>query len=61
MYLEDRTHSKCNLLAIKTGISSCDSYLQNAKDTKEIGWEMRMQYKDMFFYEVSSFREVIYG
>jgi len=49
MYLEDRTHYKCNLLAIKTGISSCDSYLQNAKDTKEIGWEMRMQYKDMFF------------
>jgi hypothetical protein len=49
MYLEDRTHSKCNFLAIKTGLSSCDSYLQNAKNTKEIGWEMTTQYKDMFF------------
>jgi len=47
--LGDRTRYKINFLVINTWLCNPDLYLENAKDLKEIGWELMMQYEVMFF------------
>ena len=47
--LGDRTCYKFNLPVINTWMRSVDLYLQNAKDMKEIGWELTMQCEDISF------------
>ncbi len=47
--LGDRTCYKFNLLVINTWMRSVYLYLQNAKDMKEIGWELTTQCEDISF------------
>jgi len=47
--LGDRTRYKINLAVINAWMHSVDLYLQNAKDMKEIGWELTTQCGDISF------------
>ena len=47
--LGDRTRYKINLAVINAWMHSVDLYLQNAKDMKEISWELTTQCGDISF------------